>query len=165
VRYLWAERFARKMKDRPKRLGVHYLLCATHHLMCSDDFYAIYGWWSSDAACPILLFSTGGLALPRDGDAAGRVVANAIVQSLACQIVEEAGAPTPIHEDGPKDCPFYFNEERVEESIVGPNRFDARCRARLRRELPAKLHGARRADLLRAFDALLDCFATRAPRA
>lgn len=102
VRYLLPERFTRRMKHHPQRLGVHYLVCATHHMMKGH----YYGWWSENEKERVMIFSTGGLALPWDGKAAGRVVANAIMQVLAAQIAQEAGGANPIHPGGIEELPL-----------------------------------------------------------
>lgn len=158
VRYLWAERFGKKMKHHPERLGVHYLICATNHMMSDNDDYNLYGWWSAEKDCRVMLFSTGGLALPRDGQAAGRVVANAIVGAMAAQISEEAGAKSAVHEKGTKTCPFYYNEERLDELLAGVNKFEPICRRYLQRSIPKTLFQVPRAAIIKAFDELLTSF-------
>jgi hypothetical protein len=158
IRYLWAERLAAKLKHHPKRLGVDYLICATNHWMRDNKFYGLYGWWTAEKDCPVMLFSTGGLALPRNGSTAGIVVANAIVQALAAQICEETGATCQIHEDAPINCPFYYNEERLTDSIAGINTFDPACRAYLADHIPKSLHGVPRAMMIQALQQLLRCF-------
>ena len=82
IRYLHADRFAAKVKGQIQRLGVDYLFCTTNHWMRDDEYLNLYGWWSSQKVCRVLIFATQGLVLPTDGSVAGRVIANAVVQCL-----------------------------------------------------------------------------------
>ena len=162
TRYLHAQRFARKVKAQPQRLGVDFLFCVTNHWMRDGDFYNLYGWWSSDRDCRVLLFSTQGLSLPAEGTAAGRVVANAVVQTLAAQMAEEM-QPKPltkpaIHEKGAADCPFFGNVERTSDIIAGRLKFDTLCKKYLRTHLPERFGNTNRTEIIRAFDQLLRAF-------
>ena len=152
--YLHAERFADKLRDKPRALGVDFIGCVTNWWMRDEDTWDIYGWWSSDPALPILIFSTAGLALPADGPVAGRVLANAMVAGLAAQMIESRSTAGVIHDRPPRDCPFYYNPGRDIESVTGRQRFDARCRRRVVARLGEPI--ARALDaMLAAYDAEL----------
>jgi hypothetical protein len=129
--YLYAERFAEKLKDKPRSLGVDFLGCITNWWMRDDKSVNIYGWWSGDRSNPILVLSTAGLPLPAEGPLAGRAIANLVVAGLAAQMLAYESSAGAIHERGPRDCPFYYNPERAVESVSGRLRFDARCKKRL----------------------------------
>lgn len=136
IRYLNADKFAAKLKDRPKALGVDLLQCITHHRISYSEEWDIYGWWSSDPALNVMVFSTAGLYLPNHGDDAGRVIANGLVENLASQLAESNGDPGVIHDRGPKNCPFYYNPDRDPQNIIVRHRFDKACRTRLLKRLP-----------------------------
>lgn len=153
--YLHAERFADKLKAKPKALGVDYLGCITNWWMCDDETLNIYGWWSGEQKLPVLVFSTAGLALPTRGARAGRVIANALVQGLAAQLVESHANVSCIHEDPPRNCPFYFNEYRDIESVTGRLQFSEQSRKLLLTCLPKKLDPP---GVISAFDAILGAF-------
>jgi hypothetical protein len=148
--YLHANRFAKRLKDKPKALGVDYLACITHWWMRDDDYWNIYGWWSGDPSLPILIFSTAGLALPAEGPVAGRSVANGMVIGLAAQMIESKTRTSPMHDKTPANCPFYYNENRDVASVSGRLKFDAKCRKRLLSNLPKAT--------VAAFDALLGAY-------
>ena len=78
--YLHAERFAKMLQEKPRELGLDFLAYVTNRRMRDDELYDIYGWWSADPQLPILMFSTAGLALDALGPAAGRAVANQLVE-------------------------------------------------------------------------------------
>ncbi len=156
VRFLHANRFGSKTKNMPHRLGVDYLLCATNHWLRDHDWLYLYGWWSGRKDCRVLILSTAGLTLTTEGPGACRVVANSIVQSLASQMTEENGASCAIHEDGDKNCPFFFNRDRDSAVISSREKFDARCRAHVKKHLPQNFRGFSAADLLEAFEQLLE---------
>ena len=153
--YLHADRFANKLHDKPRELGVDFLACVTNRLMRDDEFLNIYNWWSANPELPVLIFSTAGLALDVLGLAAGRALANQLVQSLAAQLLETATKRTGMHHSRPKSCPFYFNAERDLEVVVGRKRFEKRCREKLLKKLPKDLNPA---SIVAAFDALLSAF-------
>ena len=153
---LYAEHFAEKLRDRPKALGVDLLGCITNWWMRDDEATGIYGWWSGESK--VLIFSTGGLDLPTDGSAAGRVVANELVCAIGAQLMEAASEGNPIHKKGPADCPFFYNDERNIESITNRLKICATSRKLLARHLPADLDPA---ATLAAFDALLAAYDDR----
>lgn len=69
-----------------------------------------------------------------------RALANALVSCLA-DILE--------HRSGPKDCPLFFNPDRLITTIAGVVRFDDRCRRLIRRSS---------GERLKALDAVLAAF-------
>jgi hypothetical protein len=65
--------------------------------------------------------------------------------SALAGFVGEIGA----HVKGPKDCPMWHNPNRLLSHITGPQRFDAACRNKLKKQHTRELE---------AFDALLKAF-------
>jgi hypothetical protein len=153
--YLYAERFAEKLKDKPKALGVDLLGCITNWWMRDKETLGIYGWWSNDRDLPILILSTAGLDLPTVGVAAGRVIANEFVCGVAGWLVESNSAAGVIHVNGAKDCPFYYNEERDVKNVTGHLNICPTSRRLLNSKLPKKLDPN---ATLAAFDSLLRAF-------
>jgi hypothetical protein len=92
----------------------------------------------------VVLSCAGFDGLLAEGAQTDRALANLAVCALA-GFVAGIGA----HVRGPKDCPMWHNPNRLLTHITGPQRFDAACRAKL------KKHHARE---LEAFDALLKVF-------
>lgn len=165
--YLHAERFAEKLRDKPRSLGVDFLGCVTNWWMRDDESLNIYGWWSGDRSLPILVLSTAGLALPAEGPVAGRALANEVVAGLAAQMLAYESSADAVHARGPRDCPLFYNPERASESVSGRLRFDSRCKKRL---VSALGRATARAfdDLLAAYDGELGeelKAGRRAPRA
>jgi hypothetical protein len=152
---LYAERFAEKLRNKPKALGVDLLGCITNWWMRDDDTSNLYGWWSGDARVPVLIFSTAGLVLPTHGPAAGRVVANELVCGIGGHLAESNSGRNPIHENGPKNCPFYYNPERDVAIVAGRLKISKSSRAVLMKTLPADIDPK---STLAAFDALLAAF-------
>ncbi|MBL8002300.1 MAG: CHAT domain-containing protein [Flavobacteriales bacterium] len=156
LKYLHAEKFSGKLLRKTRSLGVDLLQCITHHPLCDSVYTNIYGWWSSDPANTIMLFSTAGLALPNHGPGAGRVIVNGLIENLAAQLAESnRPGHYVIHDRGPKDCPFYYNEQRDTEVVSGMHTFDARCRGVLLKQLPAPYANER---FLAAMEAILSAF-------
>jgi hypothetical protein len=144
--YLWAERLADRLRGRPVELGVELLACVTRDWMRNDQWVNLYGWWPDDKTPPIIIFSVAGFdELAPEGHETDRAIANALVAALAGFYGD-----MDSHSRPPADCPMAFNESRDFAHLVGPQRFDARCRARLRPKLGRKLE---------ALDALLQAFA------
>lgn len=155
ITYLYAERFADKLREKPKALGVDLLGCITNWWMRDDDTFNIYGWWSGSVEQPILIFSTAGLALPTRGPAAGRVVANELVCGIACHLAAANGNDDLIHKGKPKDCPFFYNADRDVQSVVGPLRICSTSRAAILKALPKEVGPE---STLKALEALLDAY-------
>jgi CHAT domain len=153
--YLHAERLAKMLRDKPRELGVDFLVCVTNRRMRSDKYYDLYQWWSADPELPIVIISTAGLGLDALGPFAGRAVANQLVETLASQLLESATQSSCIHSRGSKSCPFYSNDERDVDFVVGRRRFDFRCREKLLKNLPKKLNPE---SVVAAFETLLAAF-------
>jgi CHAT domain-containing protein len=153
--YLHAERLARMLRDKPRELGVDFLVCLTNRRMRSDQYYDLYQWWSADRKLPIMIFSTAGLGLDALGPVAGRAVANQLVETLASQLLETATQSSCIHDTGSKRCPFYSNDERDVDCVVGRRQFEKRCREKLVKDLPKDLNPE---SVVAAFEALLAAF-------
>jgi hypothetical protein len=125
---LRADQVAEKLKNKPRELGVDYLFCVTGFQLGDARYDDLYG-WEGDAGRPLALFSTAGLGLEdAPPDAVERGVVNAAVSALST-----LRTGLEAHKRGPRMCPLYFNPGRDLEQITGRQRFDARCRAEIRR--------------------------------
>ncbi|MEK6334698.1 MAG: CHAT domain-containing protein [Acidobacteriota bacterium] len=145
--YLWAERLADRFQRMPMELGVEVLACVTRHWMRDDIWLNTYGWWPVDRKPPLIIFSIAGFEdLAAEGPETDRAIANATVTGLAGFYGNMDG-----HTRGPKDCPMWFNEARFFKHLVGQQRFDPKCRSKLKPKLGSKF-GALEA-LLKAFAA------------
>jgi len=144
--FLWAEQIARRLQGKPAELGADILVCVTRHWLRDNDWLYLYGWWPDDQKPPVLLFSVAGFdALTPEGTDTDRAIANAMVTGLA-GFYGNVGT----HSGGAQDCPLAFNQARDLKHLVGPQKFDAKCRQKLKGRLGAKL-GALEA-LLTAFE-------------
>ncbi len=155
INYLCAERFAAKLKDKPKALGVDLLICITNCWLRAAESPRLHHWRSGVANLPVLIISTAGLALPMHGPVAGRVVANELVGGIGAQIAESNANVNPMHNRGPKDCPFYHSATRNIANVAGRLRIAKGCRAVLMKALPPDLNPEL---MLTAFDELLAAF-------
>jgi hypothetical protein len=145
--FLWAERFADRLRRKAGELGVDVLACVTRHWLRDDNWLYLYGWWPDSGTPPVILFSIAGLEeLKPEGRDTDRAIANAIVSGLAGFY-----GRTGTHEKGARNCPLYFTEHRLLEHLVAIQKFDAGCRRKLTRAL---------GDRLPALEALLTTFAT-----
>jgi hypothetical protein len=143
--FLWAEHLARRLQGKPAELGVDLLACVTRHWLRDDEWLYLYGWWPDEQKPPVIIFSVAGFeGLKPEGPDTDRAIANAMVTGLA-GFYGKIGT----HSSGAKDCPLAFNQARDIEHLIGPQKFDAKCRRALKKPLAAKL-GALEA-LLKAF--------------
>lgn len=144
--YLWAEKLARRMECATVELGVDVLACVTRHWMRDNDTANIYGWWPRNKKPPVVVASFAGFG---DMLAEGALTDRALTNLAVCALAGFRGG-IDSHERGPKDCPMWFNPNRLMSHITGVQRFDATCRTKLKNE------HARELD---ALDALLKLFA------
>ena len=136
VNFLWAEKLANRLRRKTGELGVDVLACVTRHWLRDNKWLYLHGWWPDDGNPPVILFSVAGLeALKPEGPETDRAIANALVSGLAGFY-----GRTGTHSSGAKDCPMYFNEHRLIEHVLGPQKFDAACRDRLTRAIGSKMH-------------------------
>jgi CHAT domain len=146
VPYLHAERLARRLQNKTVELRVDLLTCVTRHWLRDDDWLNLYAWWPAGRTPPVAVFSCAGFdALPVEGRETDRAVANNMAAVLAGFFGDE-----DTHARVPKDCPLWFNEDRVLEHLTGRQTFDPVCRKKLRATMSKELP---------ALDALLETFA------
>ncbi|MGQ0698815.1 MAG: CHAT domain-containing protein [Panacagrimonas sp.] len=144
--YLWAEKLATRMERASTDVGAQMLVCITRHWMRDDDTLNIYGWWPTERKPPVVLVSFAGFdEMMSEGPLTDRALANLTVTALAGFV---AGIDT--HQKGPSDCPMWHNPKRLVSHLMGPQRFDAACRAKLKKK--------ERARELEAFDSLLKAY-------
>jgi hypothetical protein len=143
--YLWAEKLAKRLGRVPLELHVNVLACVTRHWLRDDDTLNIYGWWPDQGEGPVVIFSVAGFdELPPAGAETDRAIANVLVSGLAGFL-----GGIDAHERGAKDCPMAANDARDLKHMVGPQKLDRSCRAKLAKAIP---------DKLPALDALLKVF-------
>ena len=152
---LQSDRFAAKLKARPRALGVKLLGCITSAWLGDSHTRHLHGWWSGVADLPVVIISTAGLALPTHGPTAGRAVANALVCGLAAQLAEANARVSLMHAAGPTDCPFYRRAIRDLEFMASRQSISKTSRALLLKALPAELDPRL---TLAAFDEMLAAF-------
>jgi hypothetical protein len=133
--FLWAERIARRLQAKPAELGADILACVTRQDLRDDDWLYLYAWWPGHQKPPVVIFSVAGFnELPPEGPDTDRAIANAMVACLAGFY-----GNLDTHSRAPKDCPLAFNQARDFKHVVGPQKFDAKCRQLLKKPLGAKL--------------------------
>ena len=71
--------------------------------------------------------------LAPEGPETNRAIANNMVSALAGFY-----GKIEAHEEGPKTCPLWFDEEREFETLISQQKFDAKCRKALKRKLGKK---------------------------
>ena len=59
---------------------------------------------------------------------------NVIISGLAGALGDMS-----THEGGSRNCPLFFDEERDRDLLVGVQKFDSSCRAKLKRKTPVQL--------------------------
>jgi len=125
VAYLNAPQVARRLHDKPKELGLQRLVAITSFPVCDDKTPDLYV-WDDDANHRISVVSTHGfleqLRPPLD-------VEHMIADTVAFLI-----GGLEAHKRGPKDCPFYYNDECAIESIAGELKLCAPCRLKLKKD-------------------------------
>ena len=143
--YLVAESLARRMAGATVDLGVDLLACITRHWMRDESTLNLYGWWPVEHKPPVVVASFAGFeGLTVEGQATERAIANLMVSALAGFI-----GGIDAHVKGPKDCPMWHNPNRLLSHMTAPQRFDANCRNKLKKQHDSELD---------AFDALLKAF-------
>jgi len=123
--YLNAPQVARRLHEKPKELGLQRLVAITSFPVCDEKTTDLYV-WDEDVDHRIAVVSTHGfleqLKPPFD-------VEHMIADTVAFLI-----GGLEVHEQGPKDCPFYYNDECAIESIAGQLKLCVSCRRRLRKD-------------------------------
>ena len=133
--YLWANKVADRLKRATVDRRVDILACITRHWMCDDKYTGIYGWWADHKETPVVMFSAAGLDdLAPEGKQTDQVIANVLVLLLAGYLSE-----MDCHDKGDKHCPMYRNTERDFGHMTGAQKFDAHCRAILKKKIPKEL--------------------------
>jgi len=144
-RYLRADKLAERLANKPGSLRVELLVCVTREPMRDDEWLNIFLWWPDEGDPPIMVFSSAGFDVEPQGPDTDRLIVNAIVSGLAGHY-----GKVHAHNRKPTNCPMYFNAQRELDVLVSAQKFDGKCRAKLRRAL---------GDQLDALEALLEVFA------
>jgi hypothetical protein len=117
--FVVAETLYERLKNKPKELGVHRLVCMINFPLKSKDARYLY-FWQRDA---LSIVSTFGLLDQLIGP-------EFTVERLMAHLAAGVAANLTPHRPGvgPADCPFYYNRERDIRSLAGRLRFCAACR-------------------------------------
>jgi hypothetical protein len=143
--YLWAEKLARRLARLPAELNVDVLVCITRHWLRDDNWLNLYGWWPDERKPPVVIFSAAGFDdLPAEGPETDRAIANVTVMMLAGML-----GNIDSHARPPRDCPLYFNVDRVLVDLTRRQTFDKTCLAELTKRNPNEVD---------ALEALLNAF-------
>lgn len=123
--YLNAPQVARRLHEKPKELGLQRLVAITSFPVRDEETLDLYI-WDDDVNRQISVVSTHGLLEqlkpPYD------------VEHLIADTVAFLIGGFEAHKKGPKDCPFYYNDECAIEFIAGQLELCPSCRRRLRKD-------------------------------
>lgn len=157
--YLIARELAAVLQAELARWGLDYLLCLTNWWLCESPGgdQNLFGWWSEDPQCRVLIGSTAGLNLPSRSPLAGRVLANEFVACCGGHL-HDAHRHRPagiIHEGPPANSVFRYHSERGAEAIVEPLIIAPRQERALLESIPRQLNPA---AIVESFRRILQVF-------
>ena len=125
VAYLNGPEVARRLKDKPRELGVKRLMAFTDFPLRDGRTLGLYA-WDDYPRQDISIFSTYELLdqvkLPLSIE---RMVANAVASFII---------GVPAHKGGPKGCVSFYNEDCEIEYIAGPLKVCPKCRKQLTKD-------------------------------
>ncbi len=137
-------RLARRVAGAASASGAALLLGLTRHRLRDGSAHPEL-WWPAGRDPAVALAALDGYPrLPPAGPATRVALARRIVAALAGHFGDRS-----LHVGGAAACPLHADPRRRASLIEAPARFDARCRAPLKRDHPADL---------RALDAILSAF-------
>lgn len=134
--YLCAESLAERLSRAPLELNANALVCVTRHWLSSRvDGPNLFGWWPDEGGPPVVIFSVAGFDdLLAEGPDTDRAIANVIVGLLAGYL-----GHVDSHEQGPKNCVMWYNNNRELEHITEQQSFHSACRKKLQKAIPKDL--------------------------
>ncbi|HYM62630.1 MAG TPA: CHAT domain-containing protein [Thermoanaerobaculia bacterium] len=135
-RRLSPEHLADRLRSKTVELHVDLLVCITRHPLSGTEKVRV--WWPDGRTPSVAVLSFAGLKLEAEGQEMDRFIATALA-SMAAGFFGGVG----VHTKGAKECPLAFDVSS------GSRKFDASCRAKLKRQIPHDLP---------ALDALLKVF-------
>jgi hypothetical protein len=150
TRYLYADKFATRLSPQISQLGVQYICAIVDEPMACDAGggkmdYEIYSWWPAADKPPVLVFSSKGLGLAPTGATTDRALANLVVGGISGYLMARGS-----HENGPHQCPNYYNPERKLSVLTNAQRFCRVCLSELAKSHREELDALN--AILRAFD-------------
>jgi hypothetical protein len=150
VRYLDADKFAKRLAPQIPQLGVHFISAIVDEWMAygigtKEETYNAYGWWSAKNEPPIIVFSTKDLGIPPSGPITDRAIANVAVAGIAGYLRD-----ADSHARTPTDCPNYYNPKRSLKVLTGRQKFCTVCSKELKTEHPKEFEAMN--AILRTFD-------------
>ena len=125
VAYLNAEEVVKRLKDKPRELGVTRLIAFTHFPLRDSETLNLYAWDDYPKGNISILSTYGLLDQVKPPLSIERMVANAVATFIVS---------LPSHKAGPKNCVNFYNDDREIESIAGPLRVCPKCRKRLAKD-------------------------------
>jgi hypothetical protein len=123
--YLDADEVEGKLKGALARLGATHLCCVTNLPLADKKEYDLLAHVAADGRISVVSTDDMLARLAPPEISVERLIANFLVFSLG----DIAG-----HTSGPKNCPFYYNDERDVIWVAGPVTICPRCVATLRRK-------------------------------
>ncbi len=125
VAYLNGPEVARRLKDKPRELGVKRLMAFTDFPLRDGRTLGLYA-WDDYPRQNISIFSTYELLdQVKPPLSIERMVANAVASFII---------GVPAHKGGPKGCVSFYNEDCEIEYIAGPLKVCPRCRKQLTKD-------------------------------
>jgi hypothetical protein len=125
VAYLNAEEVVKRLKDKPRELGVTRLIAFTHFPLRDSETLNLYAWDDYPKGNISILSTYELLDQVKPPLSIERMVANAVATFIVS---------LPSHKVGPKNCVNFYNDDREIESIAGPLRVCPKCRKRLAKD-------------------------------
>jgi hypothetical protein len=125
VAYLNAEEVVKRLKDKPRELGVTRLIAFTHFPLRDRETLNLYAWDDYPKGNISILSTYELLDQVKPPLSIERMVANAVATFIVS---------LPSHKAGPKNCVNFYNDDREIESIAGPLRVCPKCRKRLAKD-------------------------------
>jgi hypothetical protein len=125
VAYLNAEEVVKRLKDKPRELGVTRLIAFTHFPLRDNETLNLYAWDDYPRGNISILSTYELLDQVKPPLSIERMVANAVATFIVS---------LPSHKEGPKNCVNFYNDDREIESIAGPLRVCPKCRKRLAKD-------------------------------
>jgi hypothetical protein len=125
VAYLNAEEVVKRLKDKPRELGVTRLIAFTHFPLRDSETVNLYAWDDYPRGNISILSTYELLDQVKPPLSIERMVANAVATFIVS---------LPSHKEGPRNCVNFYNDDREIESIAGPLRVCPKCRKRLAKD-------------------------------
>lgn len=125
VAYLNAEEVVKRLKDKPRELGVTRLIAFTHFPLRDSETLNLYAWDDYPEGNISILSTYELLDQVKPPLSIERMVANAVATFIVS---------LPSHKAGPKNCVNFYHDDREIESIAGPLSVCSKCRRQMAKD-------------------------------